>query len=342
MRRLIAIILLLSIPSFASNWFANACNSTNISTCDWRPTPGASCVGTGTALVWASRAAGDNFYSNGCTAIVLDVDPGVGGSPVNLLNTNGNSANAGGYFTLTASITATVSVTAGGTLPTGNGALQPSGTPTATIGCSTCVFQGGSVANSQAVADTHTASTITVIGYAKGGTNSTHTEGYNYNAASGSVDGSQLNSTGGSGTPGFLLGNSGATAMVHNCIGTDGNGAVAGCNTSAQSTAQGYLTVKGSLVNGKNVMAAIGKIAFNPASAASAVYIPANSSYASTDIVDSNGNVLGSPTLTNAYVFPVAYATTGIGNAAKVLAGVTYGPYTGTATSGAGNSGSAH
>lgn len=101
------------------------------------------------------------------------------------------------------------------------------------------------------------------------------------------------------------------------------------------------LTVVGSLVNGKFNVAATGRIIFAPASTASAVYSQINTTYTSADIVDANGNILGSPTLTNAFVAPMAFVSSGIGTAANVKSGIVYGPYTGTAASG-GNSGSAH
>jgi hypothetical protein len=249
----ILIVLMLAFPSFATTYYAQS-GSANMSAIEWDTASG----GGGTDLVWAERLAGDVFVANGNTGIVVDTDPGVGGSQVTL-----STATNGGGFTLTtvgtpATITAHM---AAGTTP----CLVISGAVNATTTIlGNCT--GGSVAASYGLHDTHTVGTVVVGSVGSpttltgGTTTGTTSHGYYYapsGAGTATVYGNAVATAYGIG---FAHNGSSSTASITgNCTGSDAAN-VAGCS----STAAGPMTITGNIINGDRAVGAVGTIRWTP------------------------------------------------------------------------------
>lgn len=316
MRKVFFVLLLLTTTAFAADWYADS-GSGDISTRGWHATSAGSCAaGSGTALVWANRAAGDVFHANSCTAISIAADPGVGGSNVTLSTVTGTGA-AGGGFTLNTStgITCHCTIVSGTTQVltlTGSSA----GTPVVSI---LGTVTAGSAGAAFGVSDAHTVGTVQYTGNITAGS-STTTHGINSSgtgpititgdAIGGSSTGDAVHSSGGA-----------AISITGNCKGSD-TGVSVGCYASAGSV----ITVTGNLIDGKAGAATFGAILWHPAAT--------NYRLTATD----SSYVLG--THDTHSIESVPDASTTIGTAGNVKNGLAYGTYTGTLTSG-GASGSA-
>ena len=83
MKKSLAILALLvsCTMGHASMWYATCATPstvTNINTTGtWVPTSTGSGTGSGIALVWGAQGANDTFNANGCTALAVNVDPGL-------------------------------------------------------------------------------------------------------------------------------------------------------------------------------------------------------------------------------------------------------------------------
>lgn len=346
---LIAILLIglacfVSAPPSAQATDYWACASADAGAANEWDTVSAAC--TGTKLTWASRVAA-TLHANSFTVALTSAttgDPGANGA-MTLSNDNSAGSTAGGGFTCDTTAgpaTMTLSgITAGSTTTP---ALAISGSKSGTANCGiagTATLQGGGGAGGNAVTDTHTVGALShTCTLTKGGTNASAL-GYSFASASGSVA-LTCNVWAGTAGAGFNNSGTGGTASITGqCIGSDTSNGAAGCICGVGSSAS-IITLKGSAVSGVKTSAIQGKVYFDATGAATnAFYLPISASYAATDIVDASGNVKSPPTLTNAMEFPLAFATTGIGNVAKVVSGTVYGSLTGTASTGS-NSGSAH
>lgn len=235
---LLLAIILCCIPSFGATWYAGT-SSANIDAVTWYPTSTGSCTGSGTPLVWASRATGDVFNANGCTSIAVNVDPGSASVQVTLTT---DATNGGGFTYATASnlimhahITSTKTIALAITGSTGGGAIVGN-------------ITGGNATSIHGVSDSHTGVAVSVTGNAAPGTGS-GANGYNYTGATGGV------------------------SISGNCQGSDTNTGV-GCSSSNVAP----ITVTGNLIAGKRAQAAYGTIIFTPAAGNYALW-PKDSSY---------------------------------------------------------------
>ena len=317
MKRLLTILLfILASPLYAATWYATS-SSVNINaTSLWVPTQGASCAGSGTALVWGAQANGDTFNANGCTAIAVNVDPGSGtwtgtsagncgtGGGTTTLTTDGTNGGAFTYATATnivihVNIAATKTQTLAISGSTGGGTL-----------CGN--ITGASTASILTVNDSHASVTIYIFGNITGGSASGD---YGYNAASSGPIVLTGNSTAGSAASasGIEAGSSGTIiTMTGNCIGSN-TVTSPGCYNSNN----GSFTVTGNLINGTKSNAIIGSIYYTPAAANYTLY-PKDSSYTLNTIN------------THSTLMPT---DPGVSN---VKSGVVYGAGTGTYGGGAG------
>lgn len=300
--RILLACLLLCMPLYAATWYAT--NSTsNISTVTWVPTTTGSCTGSGTALVWADRAAGDIFNANGCTAISINVDPGVASVNVTLTT---DTTNGGGFTYATATnITLHVDIIA-----TKTTALTVSGT----TGGGTIVgnLTGGSVANQNGVADSHSSVTMTYTGGTfQGGSNSS-ANGLSVGSTSAGTTNISGTAIGGSGASAYGIVETAAsgtqvTTFTGTCQGSATVGSAAGCaGTSAVP-----LRVVGSIVSSPRAIGVLGAIIFTPAATDYALFAK-DTSYA-TGTIDTHATEM--PT------------NPGVAN---VASGTTYGSFTGT------------
>ncbi|MCE5212509.1 MAG: hypothetical protein LLG40_13280 [Deltaproteobacteria bacterium] len=167
-------------------WYAQN-NSANINSANmWNDQP----AGAGNFLTWENRAAGDVFSANGKTAIVINVDPGVGGVSGSVtLSTAANGGTAGGMFSVATAgnltINAHISAEA-------SWAIQTSGsTGTLTINGN---VSGGSSDYSYGIYHVSTGNLI-VNGNVSGGSGMYSFGVYNYSTGSVTING---NATGGS------------------------------------------------------------------------------------------------------------------------------------------------
>lgn len=321
---LIAILFLVCLPASAADWFATATGG-NIDAANlWVPTSTGSCTGSGTALVWANRAAGDRFVANGCANIILNVDPGVSGSLVTLDNSQGT---AGGQFTCataTGPAAITANVTAGSTTTPAVAISGSSGTNCGFAGSGN--ITGGGAAAGNGVTDTHTVTTLThALGTVTGGTNAT-ARGYQFSGATGSVA-ITGNGTGAT-ADGIVLSGSGSMSVTGTCTAHITN-QTAGCN----ATSTGKLTLTGKSINGFRIAGAANSIVYTPA-AGDYICYPKDASYAigTEDCTHTGGGAGLSSHATEVALIPAA---------GDVKTGVTVGTVTGTHTGGV-NSGSAH
>jgi hypothetical protein len=254
-----------------------------MSGCIWNTTPGASCAATGgTTLTWANREAGDTFVANGCVGIIVDVDPGVSDTSVNLTTVTG-SGNAGGTFlatTSTSPITIHANLVAGTTDClgiSGNANANPALTIIGNI-------TGGSASNIDGVVDTHTVGTVVIgssgtpstitggtsasaMGYNQTGAGptiffangvaATGTGMYNNSASTWTVTG---NMTGLGAAHGMQLDAAGVINITGNCIGNDTGSSGVGCYSSSSGT----ITIVGNIINGTRSCGANGRYVWNP------------------------------------------------------------------------------
>ena len=307
-RILTALLLFCSWPAFATTWYATS-SSVNINATGlWVPTSTGTCTGSGTALVWGAQANGDVFNANGCTALAINVDPGVatGASAgvcgsVTVTPTIESDASAGGAFTYA---TATNLVCHGNIQGGKVSTLTISGSTNGGTLCGTVT--GGATASINAVTDSHTAVTFYVVGNIAGGS-ATSAVGYN---TTGSVPLNIAgNATGGSGIGAHGLDASSGSAtitMVGNCVGS--NTVIAeGCVTNVTST----LSLTGNIINGLKGNGQFGPMYFTPAST-NYIISPKDASY-TLGTVNSHATV--TPT------------DPGVNN---VRLSTVYGPFTGT------------
>ncbi len=311
MKQLFVSLIFCVASANATTWFATS-SGVNISTTSlWVPTSTGSCTGSGTALVWASRAAGDIFVANGCTTIALNADPGVNGKVT--ITTSGNGGTDGGSFTYASAtnITLNIDVVAGTTLcltATGStGKIDIIGNVT-----------GGSGSTHYGINDAHTVITATYTGTFTGG-------------SGGSSHGINLSGTGaatitGSGVAGSIAAANGINATTNNttvtgnCTGSD---SVVAFGCANADTNGNTLTIIGSVINGKKGTGWRGGIIlYNPA-VTDYMCIPKDSSYAigSEDCTHTGG---GAGLSTHAIEMPLAPSIT------NVKSGTPFGSLTGT------------
>jgi hypothetical protein len=316
MKRLLTILLfILASPLYAATWYATS-SSVNINaTSLWVPTQGASCAGSGTALVWGAQANGDTFNANGCTALAVNVDPGSGtwtGTSAGNCGTGGGTttlttdATNGGAFTYATanSLVMHMNVTA-----TKTTALTISGT-TANGGTICGNLIGGSTSSQFAINDTHSSGTVYYVGNTTGG--SASASGLDINGAGTfNIVG---NASAGSVGSGFSTATGSATInMTGNCIGSNSSGQAFGCvNTNAAT-----FTLTGNLISGLKGGAYYGAIIYTPAASNYTLYAK-DSSYTLNTIN------------THSTLMPT---DPGVSN---VKSGVVYGAGTGTYGGGAG------
>jgi hypothetical protein len=318
MRKLIVLLLLCS-PLYATTWYATT-SSSNMSAVTWKNTQGSSCAASGTTLTWASRAAGDIFDANGCTAITVDQDPGANGTVT--LQTDSTNTSASGPFTCaTATGPATLHVNIAGTanavavLTITGSAASPDCNITGNI-------TAGSASGANGVADSHTAGVLTVTGNVTGGSVS-GAVGYNVTAASPlSIVG---NVQAGAAGQGYSSNSSGNITITGSVIGSDSGTAV-----GANGSGTGIITVVGNLIYGKKGPPISGPFYFTPG-AANCFMAPSSSSWtnAPTTCTASGSGIQQMPSDTN------------IKTQGNVVNNITYGSYTGTNIGGV-NSGYAY
>jgi hypothetical protein len=301
MKRLIFLLLLCALPAHAATWYATS-SSVNINTTSlWVPTQGASCAGSGTALVWGAQANGDTFNANGCTALAINVDPGSVSAQVTL-TTDGTN---GGAFTLTMANLGTIGTIHANVTATKTTVVALSGTTSS--GTISGNITGGSTASQNGITDTASSGTLTVIGNVTGGSASA-AEGLAQSAAGPIVI--TGNVTAGSAVSADGIEDASATGTVTitgNCIGS--NTVVAyGCYAHGTSTS---LTLTGNLINGLHGPGVVGSLFFTPA-ATNYILSPKDASYTLSTID------------THATEMPT---NPGVSN---VASGTTYGSYTGT------------
>ncbi len=310
MKRFLPFLLLLlaASPASATTWYATS-SSVNIDTASlWVPTSTGSCTGSGTALVWGSQANGDVFDANGCTALAVDVDPGVatGASAgvcgaVTVEVTLETDATNGGAFTYA---TATNLVIHANITATKTTALGISGSTNGGTICGNVT--GGSTGSQLGVSDGHTLVTVYLIGNITGGSGS---GAYGYDLAGNTPLNIKGNASAG-GAHGLYSGASGSATMAGNCVGSD-TAVAMGCYFGGT----GVLTLTGSIINGKRDIGAGGAVYFTP-SATNYILSPKDSSYVLGTI---DAHATETPT------------DPGVSN---VKSGVAYGSFTGTLVSG--------
>ena len=262
-RILTALLLLCSWPAWGATWYATSSSANTNATGLWVPTSTGSCTGSGTALVWGAQANGDVFDANGCTALAVNVDPGVatGASAgvcgtVTVTTTLTTDATNGGAFTYA---TATNIVIHASVTATKTTALTISGSTNGGTICGN--LMGGSTSNQYAIQDTHTSVLMYLVG----------------NSSAGSADDAVgLNSTG----------TSGGWNVTGNCIGsTTGNYLSVGCaGVGAPS-----ITLAGNIINGLRGGGVSGLIYLTPAST-NYIISPKDASY-TLGVVNSHATV---------------------------------------------------
>jgi hypothetical protein len=277
----ITMILLVSVPSFATDYYGGAAGK-NLNADDlWYEAVSGSCTGSGSAVASSTvLQAGNNLFANGCTIAITDSF-----TATKISTENGGAANAvaGGSFTLTtASVTGktlTANIVAGDSACltlTGNGA----GTPVLTIIGN---LTGGTGSADYAVTTNHSVGTLNI---GSSGTPSTITGGGNvsaygfYNTAMGPItayasivgatsvgwsnNGNATVSITGSATGvgnvnGYHNSSTGATTMTGNCTGSS-----TGYGMGCYAASTGAITVVGNIVNGTRGVGAGGTIIWTP------------------------------------------------------------------------------
>jgi hypothetical protein len=258
MKRLSVILVLLfsSLCGHAATWYATS-STVNINAVGlWVPTQGASCAGSGTALIWGAQATGDVFNANGCTALAINVDPGSVSAQVTLTT----DTTFGGGFTLTMANLGTIGTIHAHVTATKTVAVALSGTTSS--GTISGNITGGNASTAYGINMTSTTGTLTVIGTVTGGTFAT---GNGINAAGGAsaiilVTGNASVGSGATGGNGLSLSTTMVGTITGNCNGSDSS-PQNGCFASST----GSLTVIGNIINGKRGWGANGTILFTPA-----------------------------------------------------------------------------
>lgn len=241
----------------ASNWFKTSTGDT-MAAGTWSAASTGSCTGSGATLTWADRTAGDRFYANGCATTSINADPGVSGVQVNLDNSNGNGATAGGTYTITlAAMTLAVNGLNGNATEllavTGN-------TAGLTIGVAGSTFIAGA---GHAINDTHTVVAVNYVGNFTGGSAST-AYGLRFYSSSGSAAVTGV-CTGTTGAGCVAFGTAPMTvtaASIFACVGGSTAAAYAGVGCSGPNS--GGITITGSLKNGTKSAATAGYITWTP------------------------------------------------------------------------------
>ncbi len=332
------LLLIFATPCFAvTTYYAtsstiniNAANTVINAACVGSGNPYACCtgVGTGTCTYWAiggtptacgdttptnylswnDQIVGDTFNANGCTAIALNVDPaGTGGGIVTLTN---DATNGGGYTYATAA-NLTLNINTLATAAAYRLLLVSGSTGGGTVtGNST----GGSGNTAYGIQDIHTVVNFTISGNCTGGTVTALTHGY-YATGTGptTISGNCIGGTFGYGCIAISTGGSGIT-VVGKCIGNDTASSAAGCRATGTTP----VIATGPIINCLGSQGASANVIYTPASTASYILYPKNSSYV-CDTLDSNATQIPSDP-----------------GVANVKNGVTYGTLTGTYSGGGG------
>lgn len=343
MKTLLSLILLIlsASPVFAATWYATAATpstATNINAVGtWVPTSTGVCTGSGTSLVWGSQANGDIFDTNGCTAIAVNVDPGVA---------TGASTNNCGSVTVTPTLQANVTTSSAFNYATAtNTVIHANITAGKYYGLSITGSSGGGTicgnitgssgtAGTSGVNDAHTGSGITM--YVVGNINAaTDGSGYTFAGsggallvATGIVTGNAANT---SSSAGLVLTNTGNATVNGVCVGGD-SFAEPGCSGSA--TGGGGIAVNGSIINGKLGSGVQVRVTLTQSPTNYMIY-PADSSYSLSNCWNGSSITLG--TCTHAIILtmpPGLTCPTGCtaSTNSNVANGVTFGPYTGSAS----------
>ena len=337
MKKLLILLFLLASPAFATTYYATS-STVNIDQANlWVPTSTGSCTGSGTALVWASRANGDVFNANGCTALAVNVDPGVAtgasantcGSVTVKVSLQSDPTNGGVFNYATASNLVLHTDIVGGKVHT----LVITGSTGGGTLCGNVT--GGTGASQEGLNDIHQSVMFYVVGNVSG---SAVPNGDGYYWAGNTTNQLTItgNAIGGTGSLAYgikLLSNGSAT-LNGACIGNDsGNGPGCGGNESGTGS-NGILNVNGSLISGK-IGNATGARVFLTQSPTNYTVVPSNGSYALSNCW--SGTALTLATCTNAIIStmpPGLTCPTGCTTStnSSVTNGVTFGPYTGSST----------
>ena len=333
MKKLLLAVFLLSFAAsaHAATWYATAATpttATNINTTGtWVPTSTGACTGSGTALVWGAQANGDVFDANGCTALAVNVDPGVatgasagvcGATTVEVtLQSNATNAGTFTYATATNIVVHTNITIATAENVAGSGLFSISGS---TGGGTICgnVLSNPTYNSEYGIIDNHTSVTIYMVGNLTGGSTSGNQNDTAYwlqTSGPVTIIGNTIAGTAGSGF-GVSTSTSPVITMTGNAIGS---------NTGTYSSIYIYtgtptLTLTGNIINGlkeAGVSWTGGTFIYTP-TATNYILYPKDSSYTLNTINSHSTLVVPDPGVAN------------------VKSGVAYGPNTGTYSGGGG------
>jgi hypothetical protein len=269
---------------------------------------------SGTYLDFATQPSnGDIFVANGAT---IAIDDNIGSESVTVtLTTAGNGGTDGGGFTVNISAVGALvlytNLTAGTTDCLAITGAGSSGTELTINGNIT----GGSAANADGVADSHTGvgAAVVVNGTITGGS-AASTTGYNSIGATGTVT-ITGNVAAGSGTStyyGFYSSSGTITTITGNCTGAGGANAMSGCHAAGA----GGITVIGNIINTARAVGASGCIKWTPTAPSSGV----NGHYVKFDgggtaVYVGKNTETQAKAMTDFYYFTAASATSTVGTA---------------------------
>lgn len=332
---LLILFLVLATPVAATDWYADS-GTCNMSACGWHATPAGTCTtGSGTALTWAERAAGDVFHANGCAAITIDVDPGANGK-VTLTNAAGTGLVGGAFTLATATLAGFGSATMNTDITGSSAATVTVVVSGSTAGTPVGIIKGnitGGSSTVQALTTSQTSGTLqigtavtpsTLTGGSGAGAYAVYSTGNNLVTVYGNVFSGTNNSANG-----LHNGGSGTYTVYGTCYGNDSYSAPA-----CSSVSTGLMVVVGNLVWGLKGSATNGPLRWLPADS-NYIKMPVDATY--TAAATDSHSVIGGPisdTVNSTYTSSSTLTdTTGI------KSGEVIGTVTGTlASSGGGGS----